>query len=138
MSSAEDQAVRLARLREIEPALLGLRLRLLRHEGRLLQSEVAGWAGLSGAFLSMIETGQRRPSLEVLERLAGALDAGLDELLREDVPEDPIPGSGHALVVAAAVSMWFRRPDDPNAYARMVEAVRAWEARLVEGSSVAG
>lgn len=137
MPDEEVRAGQVVRLREIEPSLLGLRLRLLRHDGRLLQSEVAGWAGLSSAFLSMIETGQRRPSMEVLERLATALGVGVDELLREETAEAPAAGAGHALAVAAAVSLWFRRPADAGAYARMVEAVRAWEAhglrRAVQG-----
>lgn len=58
---------------------LGGRLRRLREERGLRQSDLAG-ASLSAAYVSMIEHGRRRPSARVIAELAGRLAVHPDEL----------------------------------------------------------
>lgn len=59
----------------LDQALLWLRLR-----SRRKQREVADAAGITQAMLSSYEKGHRIPSLLSLERILGALNAGLPEL----------------------------------------------------------
>lgn len=56
-------------------------LRVLRAERDLTQKALAEAADLSPAYVSQIESGQKRPSMDTLERLAGALGVPVSELL---------------------------------------------------------
>lgn len=53
---------------------IGRAIRIIRFAKRLRLGGVAKAAGLSVPFLSLVETGKRHPSLDVLRRLAEALD----------------------------------------------------------------
>ncbi|XHR29021.1 MAG: helix-turn-helix domain-containing protein [Chthoniobacteraceae bacterium] len=46
-------------------------------------SELAGWSGLDVSMISLVERGLRRPSLEVLLRIADALKMDLWLVLKE-------------------------------------------------------
>ncbi len=59
---------------------LGDRLRELR--GERTQEDVADKAVLAREYLSKVEAGHRNPSLDVLARLAKALDVRLEDLFR--------------------------------------------------------
>jgi len=59
---------------------LGERIRLWRIYRALTQGAVEQGAGLAHNTLSRIETGVVSPRLETLERLAAAMDVGLEEL----------------------------------------------------------
>jgi transcriptional regulator with XRE-family HTH domain len=67
---------------------LGARIRALRLERGLTQDELAGRAGISGAYASFIERGEKTASLEVLLRLTEILDVSLSELFL-DVDREP-------------------------------------------------
>ena len=54
-------------------------------------TDLAGAAGLSKGFVSQIENGKTSPSLETLERLAGALGIPLVDLVRPLEPAAPAP-----------------------------------------------
>ena len=54
-------------------AALGARLRELRKEKGLKLAALANKSGVSLAYVSEVERGKKLPSLEVLDRLAGAL-----------------------------------------------------------------
>jgi transcriptional regulator with XRE-family HTH domain len=69
--SFEDKAYRRA---------LGDRLRELR--GLRTQEDVADKALVAREYLSKVESGHRNPSLDVLARLAQALDVSLEDLFR--------------------------------------------------------
>lgn len=57
-------------------------LKKLRGARGLTQTELAREAGITVAYLSMLESGAKRnPSLAVLQRLAKALDVSFGELL---------------------------------------------------------
>jgi transcriptional regulator with XRE-family HTH domain len=67
---------------------LGKRLAEIRERRGLKQKDLAERAGLSISFISEIENGHRNVSSEKLLRLANALGASIDYLLRgEDAPQ---------------------------------------------------
>ncbi len=59
-------------------------LRIDRRGGKITQGEIARKAHVSVSFLSMIERGERSPSVETLDEIAGALGVSLQELFRSD------------------------------------------------------
>lgn len=59
----------------------GIRLRELRKEKGLSQEELALKSGLNRSYISGIEKGKRNVSLEVMEKLAGAMDIEIRELI---------------------------------------------------------
>jgi transcriptional regulator with XRE-family HTH domain len=62
---------------------LGKRIRLLRLTAELTQDELAGKAGMSRSFVSLIEHGTHGIDVARLARLAAALDLPLSTLIRE-------------------------------------------------------
>lgn len=69
--------------------LIGPRLRRTRELRGLKLTEVAEQAGMSKSTLSRLETGQRRPSLELLLPLARLYQVPLDELVGAPEVGDP-------------------------------------------------
>ena len=74
-------------LRCAEPAEVGRRLRAARVAKGLTQSEVAG-GGVSVAYVSRMESGQRRPTAKVLAEVAERLDVSVDHLLGAMAPRE--------------------------------------------------
>lgn len=68
---------------------VGPRLRRIRGSRHLTLTEVAGQTGISKSTLSRLETGQRRPSLELLLPLAQLYRVPLDELVGAPAVGDP-------------------------------------------------
>lgn len=67
----------------MSPRKLGAVLKALREGKGLTQATLAKKAGVTEAYVSMIESGERKaPSLPVLRRLATALGVPVTELLR--------------------------------------------------------
>jgi len=64
--------------------LLGTKLRLLREGAGLIQDEVGKAVGLSGEFISQLEIGRRRPSLDSLTSLAGFFKKDVSYFLTEE------------------------------------------------------
>lgn len=77
------------RLAGIDPTVLGARLREARRALRLTQAAVGG-EEVSIAYISRIETGDRRPTAHILEMMAERLGASLESLLAEEpwTPDD--------------------------------------------------
>ena len=64
------------------------RLKTLRAEKGVRQSELAALIGVRNTAVSMMESGSRSPSVEVLCALADYFDVSLDYLVgRSDIPE---------------------------------------------------
>jgi transcriptional regulator with XRE-family HTH domain len=61
----------------------GAKLKAIRQEQGLTQQDLAEKAAISVSFLSFLESGSRKGSLDTYQRLATALGMGLDELFRE-------------------------------------------------------
>lgn len=70
------------RLRTIDSAELGARVRQARVDRGLTQTELAG-DDISVGYVSRIETGDRRPKFEVLLTLAARLDTDVEQLLAD-------------------------------------------------------
>src|SRR3954470_24077948 len=70
-------------------AQVGPRLRRLRQRRELTLTAVAGRTGISKSTLSRLESGQRKPSLELLLPLAETYQLPLDELVGAPRPGDP-------------------------------------------------
>jgi transcriptional regulator with XRE-family HTH domain len=68
---------------------VGPRLRALRTERGLTLNTLSETTGVSVSTLSRLESGQRRPTLELLLPLARAYQVALDELVESPPPEDP-------------------------------------------------
>ncbi|MBN9388627.1 MAG: helix-turn-helix transcriptional regulator [Chloroflexi bacterium] len=80
LDSAEAIA-KIHQLKIIDPALLGERLRRLRGERKISQRDLT--EGLfTSAYLSSVELGKTRPTLETLEKLAERLGEPVDYFLR--------------------------------------------------------
>ncbi len=69
--------------------LVAPRLRRVREHRGMTLTEVADQTGISKSTLSRLETGQRRPTLELLLRLAGIYKVPLDELVGAPDVGDP-------------------------------------------------
>ena len=69
--------------------LVGPRLRRLRERRGLTLTALAAQTGISKSTLSRLESGQRKPSLELLLPLARAYHLPLDELVGAPPPGDP-------------------------------------------------
>jgi transcriptional regulator with XRE-family HTH domain len=74
-------------LKGCDPTELGRRLKAIRVTRGLTQSDVAGDA-MSVAYLSRMESGQRRPTAKMLVEIAHRLDVSVDELLGETTPRE--------------------------------------------------
>ena len=70
-------------------ALVGPRLRQVREQRGLTLTDAAGRTGISKSTLSRLETGQRRPSLELLLPLAQAYRVPIDDLVGAPEVGDP-------------------------------------------------
>lgn len=54
--------------------LFGRELRKLRKEAKYRQVQLAKLAGISGTYISQLETGKKKPTDRVIAKLSGALD----------------------------------------------------------------
>lgn len=61
---------------------VGLNLQALRRARGLSQEELAHRADVHQTYLSGVERGRRNPSVEVLARIAAALEGDLEDLTR--------------------------------------------------------
>lgn len=73
-------------------AALGARLRELRQLRGMKLAALANQSGVSLAYVSEVERGRKLPSLEVLDRLAGALEMSVVEVLDGVSPYDRVRG----------------------------------------------
>ncbi len=71
--------------------VIGTRLRKLREEKQLSQGDIEKRTGLLRCYISRVENGHTVPSIETLERLAGALEIPLCQLFYEGDEPPPLP-----------------------------------------------
>lgn len=76
---------------------LGERVKELRKEAGWTQGELAEKVGTDARQVSRYENGRITPSLEVLARIAEALNVSLDYLVFEDVPRRPLHAAENVL-----------------------------------------
>lgn len=63
--------------------VFGKRVRELRKERGLSQIELAAKVGIDRSYMGFLERGERNPSLEVIAKIADALNVTPDELLKK-------------------------------------------------------
>lgn len=111
---------------------LGLRLRREREKAGLSLARLAAATGISKTYLVRLETQEGNPSLEVLGRIAEALDLTVADLLggprfRVDEHEMSLPTSLQAFAdeeglgpteLRTLVSIRFRKGDEPRSVER--------------------
>ena len=69
---------------------LGEYIREQRRQAETLRSEVANLAGVSNPYLSQIERGLKRPSAEILQQIARALEVSAESLyVRAGILDEP-------------------------------------------------
>lgn len=76
-------------LHGLDPARIGAELRRLRRQAGLSQAELAARAGVRRATISELETGERLPMVETLERIAAVL--GVPAVLIIAAAAGPMP-----------------------------------------------
>ena len=69
----------------INYSLIGNRIKAARKAKGLSQSELSELIDRSVGYMSYIETGSKKPSLETLIQIANALDVTIDELLSDNL-----------------------------------------------------
>lgn len=133
-----------AALKRISPVELGARVRKARVAAGLTQAELAG-GDASVAYVSRIESGQRRPDLSVLEAFAPRLGVSVEDLLtgirpdaraadqlQLDYAELALRSSEpqRAASLAAELLERYERVDDPE----FIERVRLVRAAALEAT----
>jgi transcriptional regulator with XRE-family HTH domain len=73
-----------------------LRIRELRQAREMTQAQLAERAGVREATISELETGKSRRLLDVLEKIARALNVAPGELLGPPIPKRRPPGRSRA------------------------------------------
>jgi transcriptional regulator with XRE-family HTH domain len=111
---------------------VGPRLRALRRQRGATLAQLSAATGISVSTLSRLESGQRRPTLELLLPLARAHQVPLDELV--DAPATGDPRVHPRPIVRDGITYLplTRRPGGLQAY-KMVLPERAFEPQVHEG-----
>jgi transcriptional regulator with XRE-family HTH domain len=103
---------------------VGPRLRALRQERGVTLADLSAETGISVSTLSRLESGQRRPTLELLLPLARAYGAQLDELVGAPPTADPRvhlrPVTRHGMTMVPLT----RRAEGVQAYKLIIPADR--------------
>ncbi len=95
---------------------VGPRLKRVRTQRRLTLAWVAGTTGISKSTLSRLETGQRRPTLELLLALSHAYRVPLDDLVAAPPEGDPRIRLKPERVKGRTVLPLTRQPDGMQAW----------------------
>lgn len=99
---------------------VGERIRALRLEQRLTIEQLAMRVGVSKGFLSDVENEQRKLGNDSLLRVAQALGASVDYLLRGDEPETPLAAPD---VIPRELAMFAQ--EEGLSYGQTVELLNA-------------
>ena len=70
----------------VNPREIGIRIRIRRRQLGMSQRVLATGVGVSAAFISGLEMGERLPSIESLARLSECLEQPMDELVLGNSP----------------------------------------------------
>ena len=88
--------------------MLSQRLRAARLAKDLRQTEVAEALGVQQGFISRLERGEKKPSVEMLSRLAALYGVSETHLLGHKANEDPGPYGESAVVVDTTTPVGLR------------------------------
>jgi transcriptional regulator with XRE-family HTH domain len=95
---------------------VGARLKRIRLQRRMTLTAVAAATGISKSTLSRLETGQRRPTLELLLALSQEYRVALDELVAAPAAGDPRVHLKAGRVKGRTVIPLSRQPDGMQAW----------------------
>jgi len=109
----------------------GDRIREIREAKRLTQDQLAEKTGISKGFLSDVENGKRNISSEYLLRIANALNASVDYLLRGTA--QPSAGSGEPVVIPPELSKVAERLN--LSYSDTIELLEAHRSVIARRSN---
>jgi transcriptional regulator with XRE-family HTH domain len=121
-SPVADPAIPAATPRPVSPAVataleqVGPRLKRVRTQRRMTLTGVADRTGISKSTLSRLETGQRRPTLELLLALSQLYRVPLDELVGAPEVGDPRIRLRPGRVKGRTVVPLTRQPDGMQAW----------------------
>ncbi|PRB00972.1 helix-turn-helix domain-containing protein [Microbacterium sp. MYb64] len=101
------------------------RLRRAREKRDLTLSEVSSRTGISSSTLSRLESGQRRPTIELVLRVAMALEVPLADLVAAPSVQDPRVQLAHARVEGRTVVPLTRQNTEPRAYKLVIPATES-------------
>jgi transcriptional regulator with XRE-family HTH domain len=101
---------------------VGVRLKRLRTQRRMTLAEVAEGTGISKSTMSRLETGQRRPTLELLLALSHVYRVPLDELVAAPEQGDPRVHLKAGRVKGRTVIPLNRQPDGTQAWKIVIPA----------------
>jgi transcriptional regulator with XRE-family HTH domain len=108
---------------------VGPRLRALRQRRDMTLGDLSAATGISVSTLSRLESGQRRPNLELLLPLARAHQVPIDELIGPPASDDPrvhaLPFTRNGITFQPLT----RRPGGLQAYKLLIPASRPAEER---------
>jgi len=114
---------------------VGPRLKRVRTHRRMTLTGVAATTGISKSTLSRLETGQRRPTLELLLALSHTYRVPLDDLVGAPEVGDPRVHLRHGHVKGRTVIPLTRQPDGMQAWKIVIPAGKVEpEPRAHDGS----
>lgn len=105
-----------------DPADVGRCLKQLREQRRITLTALAGTTGISKSTLSRLETGQRRPTLELLLALSKAYRVPLDDLVAAPDVGDPRIRLKAGRVKGRIVIPLTRQPEGTQAWKIVIPA----------------
>lgn len=68
----------------MNPKRIGKLIKALRENAELTQEQLAKKAGVNHSYISLLETGQRMPTVKTADKIAAALGVTLADLFREE------------------------------------------------------
>ncbi len=102
-------------------AAVGPRLRAIRERRRSTLAQVSAATGISASTLSRLESGARRPTLELLLRLARVYDMPVDDLIADGATLDPRVRRAPMQHPGRTMVPLTNRPGDVLAYKMIIE-----------------
>src|SRR5689334_18685252 len=105
-------------------AAVGPRLRALRQHRDITLTDLSAGTGISVSTLSRLESGQRKPTLELLLPLARAYDVPLDELVGAPPTGDPRVHLQPVRMGEMTAVPLSRNPTGPQAYKLIIPPTR--------------
>lgn len=102
---------------------LGEKIKKLRKGKKLTQGELAEKAGISGNHLSRLERGVFQPSIDVVKRLAQALDVNVDGLLSGEDEASPAVSIKNKKLAERVRMIDQLEPEDQQAIMRVIDSM---------------
>jgi transcriptional regulator with XRE-family HTH domain len=100
---------------------IGRRLRELREQRNLSRDDIERITGMRREYISRVEQEQIIPSLESIQRFAGAFDLPLHEVFRGISTQEPVPAPGDATLHLLWSYLRNMQPSDREVLMRVAQ-----------------